>query len=208
MSPALAIPAPSTPARPEAVAAPSGPLSPEDMRVLAEAKQRRKKLNRASGIAAFNTWTFVAMSGCSLLAALFSPISLIAVASFGVLAWNESRGRRRIRALDLRGPATLGWNQLGFCGLIAAYCVYQLAKAVYGPAPYADQIAQTPELGAMLEPVKELILLATIAAYGALLVLGVGMQGLMAWYYFSRRACLRQYLEHTPAWVVELDRRL
>jgi len=142
----------------------------------------------------------------SLLIAVFSPSSLIAMVCLAALAWNEHRGRRQLQQFDEQGPRTLGYNQLAFCGLIAAYCIYQLCNAIFGPDPYAEQIARTPELAEMLDPMRELITMATVAAYGAVLVLGVGMQGLMAWYYFSRGGVLREYLRETPEWIVELDR--
>lgn len=185
----------------------SGPLTPAHHQALAAAKLRRKKLNRALGFAAFNTWSFAVMAGFSLLIVIFSPSSLVAVVCFGLLAFNEHRGRRQLKQFDPRGPRTLGWNQLAFCGLIALYCVYQIVNTLYGPDPYAQQIAQTPELAQMLDPMRELITTATLAAYGGLLVIGVGLQALMAWYYFSRQRVLQQYLRETPGWVIELERQ-
>lgn len=197
---------PNVSAADESRASPAGPLTPAHHRAIAEAKLRRKKLNRAMGFATYNTWSFAAIAAMSLLIAVFSPSSLIAVLCLAALAWNEHRGRRQLQQLDEKGPRTLGYNQLAFCALIAVYCIYQLFNAIFGSDPYAEQIAQTPELEQMLDPMRELIQVATIAAYSAVLVLGVGMQGLMAWYYFSRVRMLREYLRETPGWIVELDR--
>lgn len=184
----------------------NGPLSAEHHTQIAQAQQRRKKLNRAGKIASFNAWSFAVLAGLSVPFALLSPSSLIGAAALGVLAWNEFRGRRHLRQLDPRGPMTLGYNQLAFCGLITLYCGYQIFKAMTGPGLYAESMDATPQLAEMLGPMQELIKTATISAYALMLIAGVAVQGGTAWYYFSRKRWLQDYLRQTPQWVIDLDR--
>jgi len=182
------------------------PLTPEHHAQIARAQQQRKKINRALKIASFNAWSFTVFAAFSLLFALFSVSSLIAGVALAGLAWNEFRGRRRLQQLDLRGPSTLGTNQIACCLLIALYCGVQLYNALTGPGPYAQAMDQSPELATALQPMEEMIKSTTLAAYALILIVGVSVQGATAWYYFSRKRWLNEYLQQTPDWVVDLDR--
>jgi len=193
----------------EAPAAPPAPqLSPEHHAQLARAQQQRNKLNRAVKLASFNAWSFAVLAAGSVLLALFMPGSIIAAALLAALAYNEFRGRRRLLQRDPRAPQTLGINQLVFCALIAGYCILKIIQATTGPGVYEQVIAKHPELAQTLEPLQGLVQTLTIATYLAVLVLGVGLQGLTAWYYFSRKTILDNYLQQTPEWVLDLDRTL
>lgn len=205
---------PSQGRAPNASAAPPGgghpaaadPLSDEHRAQITQAQQRLKKIRRATHVASFNAWSFAILAGFSLLFALFSVYSLIAAVVLAGLAWNEFRGRRQLKQLDRRGPATLGINQLLCCLAIALYCGLKLYDALVGPGLYAEAIEQSPELASTLEPLKELIKTATISAYVLILIVGVAAQGATAWYYFSRKRWVVGYLQQTPGWVVDLLR--
>jgi Na+/proline symporter len=198
--------APPSPTGPATAGPASQPLTPEQLQQITRANQQRKKLRRASGVANFNAWSFAILAGLSVLFAVFSPGSLIAAVLLAALAWNEFRGRKQLRRLDPRGPSTLGWNQVVFCLIIAGYCGIKLYQATTGPGTYAKVIEENPELANMLEPMQELIQMMEIATYLIVLVLGAGLQGLTAWYYFTRRRWLNDYIEKTPQWVRDLDR--
>lgn len=209
-----AIPIPSEPRLSSATPGPqheertavAGPLSAEDRTQIAQAQQRRKKISRATKIASFNAWSFAVLAGFSLLFALFSLGSLIAAAVLAGLAWNEFRGRRQLQLLDQRGPATLGINQIVCCIAVVLYCGFKITTALTGPGPYAQSMEQSPEIAAMLEPMQELLKTATISAYVLILIVGVAVQGATAWFYFSRKRWLDDYLQQTPGWVVDLQR--
>lgn len=184
----------------------SAPLSPEHREQFAQAQLRRKKINRAQKIAAFNAWCFTVFAVFSLLFAFFSLTSLIAGIALAGLAYNEFRGRRQLALLNPAGPQTLGINQVICCLLIALYCGVQLYRTITGPGAYAQAVEQNPELADMLAPMADLIQTATIATYGLVFIIGVAAQGLTAWYYFSRKRHLDDYLEQTPDWVLDLER--
>lgn len=182
------------------------PLTPEHHAQLAQAQQRRKKINRAVKVASFNAWSFAIFAGFSLLFVIFNVASLIAGLALAGLAYNEFRGRRQLRQLNVLGPRTLGINQIICCLLIALYCGFKIYGAMTGEGIYAQSIEASPELASMLEPMEGVIQKITIATYALILIVGVGAQGLTAWYYFSRKRHLEDYLQQTPAWVLDLDR--
>lgn len=190
----------------EGASASAPALTPEHLAQVGQAQRQRKKIDRAMKVASFNAWSFSVFAGFSLLFGLFSVSSLIAGAALAGLAWNEFRGRRQMQQLDRRGPATLGTNQVFCCALIALYCGLKMYDAMTGPGPYAAAMAQSAELAALLEPMQGLIQGVTISIYVVMLVIGVGVQGATAWYYFSRSRWLHDYLQQTPDWVIDLER--
>lgn len=201
-----AIPIPSVTATATPQHASAAPLSADHHAQLAQAQQRRKKINRAQIVAAFNAWCFSIFAGFSLLFAIFSFTSLIAAVVLAGLAYNEFRGRRQLKQLDPRGPQTLGTNQLLCCAAIALYCGYQIVSTFTGPGPYEQAMQETPELVSTLEPIQELLYTAKIAAYALILIVGVAAQGATACYYFTRKKHLNAYVEQTPRWVIDLER--
>lgn len=184
----------------------AAPLSADHLSQLAQAQQRRKKINRAQAVAAFNAWCFSIFAGFSLLFAIFSFTSLIAAAVLAGLAYNEFRGRRQLKQLDPLGPKTLGTNQLLCCAAIALYCGWQIFNTLTGPGTYDQAMQENPEIAPMLEPMQELMYTATLGAYAIIFILGIATQGATAWYYFTRKKHLHAYIEQTPQWVIDLER--
>lgn len=182
------------------------PLSPEHHQQIVRAQQQRKKLSRATKVASFNAWSFAILAGLSVLIAVFSPWSLVAAILLAWLSFNEFRGRRQLQALCPSGPRTLGWNQVFCCLCIAGYCALKLYQALAGEGVYATAIAEHPEIAHMLEPMEGLIESMTIATYLIVLIVGVGVQGVTAWYYFTRHRVLDDYVNQTPDWVLDLQR--
>ena len=118
----------------------------------------------------------------------------------GVVAWNEFRGRKMIQRLDSQGPQLLGRNQLGFMVLLIAYCLWSIARM------RTQSIAGLAELEELVGPVEELAKTLAVFFYSSVIVLTVVFQGLMAKFYFARVGMMVDYLEGTPAWVVDLQR--
>ncbi len=57
-----------------------------------------------------------------------------------------------------------------------------------------------------LEEVDSLYSGVVVAFYGTIIALTVVVQGLNAFYYFSRRKYVDAYLRDTPDWVLDLER--
>ncbi|MEZ6190535.1 MAG: hypothetical protein R3C45_04510 [Phycisphaerales bacterium] len=188
--------------------APGAPLSEQHYQALRDAKNGRKKIDLAIGVATFNGWSigvFAALSAL-ILPLSFSLSGLFVTIGLGVVAYNEFKGRAMLRLLDAKGARHLGYNQIALGGVIVVYCVWSLLAALFGPDAYAEVIAENPELGQVLGSTGELYRFIAAAVYGGAILLTVPYQALMAWYYFSRARHITNYVEQTPAWVTEFQR--
>ena len=199
--------APIAPTAPAADAADptDGPLTPEHMQELALAKQRSRKLLKAVKVATFNGWCAAIFAACALPFAPFSATALVMAVGLAAVAWNEFRGRRLLRSFDPRGPRVLGWNQLGFMGLLIGYSLWSIYSSLGAGGAYESYMSD-PQLGPMLESFSGLYRTITIAVYGGVIAGALIFQGLTARYYFARCKHLQAYLDETPDWVVELQR--
>lgn len=177
------------------------------MAQVAAAKQRRNKVDFAIVVASVSAWSLAVFAGVSWLFALFSLKAALVAAGLSACAFFEFRGVAGLKRMDLRAPARLAWNQFGLAVLIAAYCVWSALSAWYGPNPYAQAVATTPELGDMLEPFEDVMRQITVGVYALVLVLSVCIQASTIVYYRSRRKIIAAYLKETPGWIVELDRQ-
>jgi hypothetical protein len=177
-----------------------GPLSPEQQRQLAEANQRARKIMGAARVAAFNGWTLGSIAAASVLFGLFSRTALVMGLAMGFVAWNEFRGRALLRAFDPEGARLLGKNQVGLLVVIVVYCLWSIYITTTGENP------EMAEIEAMIGDISDLVTELTVMVYGAVIGLSVLFQGLNARYYFSRQRLIREYVQQTPDWVVDLQR--
>lgn len=184
----------------------AGPLTPEQLAAVADAKRRRKRIDRAAGVAAFGGWATAVLAVLGTPFAFFDWLSAVVVIGLAVVAYHEFKGRRLLKALDPDAPRLLGLNQLGFAGLIIAYSGFQIVTTLTGAGPYAEAIAAEPMLADTLGPIEDVLTWASLAVYATLMVGTILFQGGTAWYYFSRARHLRDYLEQTPRWVNDLIR--
>ena len=178
------------------------PLSPEQKEAFVQAAERAKKVQGAAKIAAFNGWTLVGIGGLSVLIGLFSFRGLLVGGALLALGWNELRGRTLLLKFDHEGARVLGWNQLALLGLIIFYCLDAIFRSLGAPAP---EVTQLEELTGMAPGTVGRL---TAMAYGAVILGTAIFQGLLSRYYFMREKPLREYLEETPPWIVELLRRM
>ena len=177
-----------------------GPLSPEQREELARANERAKKVLGAARVATFNGWAIGVFAAVSLLFAVFSLTALVMGVGMAIVAWNEFRGRMLLRRFDSHGPRLLGRNQLGFMGLLIGYGLWSIYSTLTNP------IAQLEELEAIAGPIGELVTTLTLTVYGAVILLSLLIQGLNARYYFARTKLVHDYLNATPAWIIDLQR--
>ncbi len=185
-----------------------GPISPEQLAELAEANRRARKVLGAARMATFNGWSAGVLAVLALPFVVTGPTAGVMAVALGVVAFNEFRGRRMLKAFDLRGCRLLGFNQLGLMVVLIGYACWCIYSSLTGPQPYEAEMDRMPELRPMLGSVSDLQRTITLAVYGGLIVGACLFQGLAAVYYFTRRRHVRAYLEQTPEWIVELQRRL
>ena len=184
-----------------------GPLSPQHQQDLLEANRRVRKILGAVKVATFNGWTTAVFAGLSLICSLFSVTALLMGIGLAVVAWNEFRGKDLLQGFDPRGVRLLGWNQVGFIGLLVAYSLWGIFTGLTGPDPYQAYIDQNPALAPMLGSIGGLHTALTLAVYGGVIVCSIVFQGLNSLYYFKRGAMLKAYLNQTPPWIVQLQRQ-
>jgi hypothetical protein len=185
-------------------------LAPQ--RTLSQTGRRETALQKGSRRrprAAFNGWTIGVIAALSAPFALFSVAGFIMALGFTVIAFIEFRGRRRLLQYDPSAAKLLGWNQIGLLTLIVVYCLWQLWAGLSGPSPLAAELKAQPELGDALGSLDEVDTLyrgVVVAFYGSVIVLSVVVQGLNAFYYFTRRKHVVACLQETPEWVLDLER--
>ena len=103
--------------------------------------------------------------------------------------------------------------------LVVGYSLLKLKAALSGQASLASELAQHPELAAMIEQLddpsivqgldslSEMYRWVVVAVYSALISIALIVQGGAAAYYWSRRKHLIAFLASTPDWVLEFMRR-
>jgi hypothetical protein len=192
------------------IAPPSEALfTPTHAQELGRANDRSKSIRRAARVASFNGWVSAIAALCSAPFAIFSVVGFLATVILAVVAWNEFRGRKRLLAFDPSAAALLGWNQVGLLAAIVAYCLWMLYTSLTGGNPLAE-LKASPEMGEVLGidggGFDVLYRQIVVGFYGVVILLSVIFQGWNAYYYFTRRRHVEDYLVQTPAWVRELQR--
>lgn len=186
---------------------PVGAISPEQARALVDGQHRARKVRRAAVVAAVSGWSMVVFAAVSVLAGCFGDAaSVVAGVLLGAVAVNELRGGAMLRRLEMRGPRVLAWNQAMLGVLIVGYAAWSLVAARSSPALAALGArggTGDPEVDAMVAQVARV---ATYGVYGSLMVVGVIVPGVTAWYYASRRKHIEAMVRKTPGWVVEAVR--
>jgi hypothetical protein len=186
-----------------------GPLTLEHRQDYALARQRAKSIYKAAAVASFNAWATALVAVISAPFALFSMAGLLTTAALTLVAGNEFRGRRRLLQFDPHAAAILGWNQLLLLAMIIGYCAWSIYASLYGANSVTQQLRGFAELESSLgslDGVDVLVRHVVVVLYGSLIALSVVVQGLTAYYYFSRRKHVENYLAETPQWIRELQR--
>ncbi|MFG0329281.1 MAG: hypothetical protein ACF8PN_05215 [Phycisphaerales bacterium] len=187
------------------VAAEADPLSPEQRATLREGERRSRQVLRACKIATFNAWTLAIAAALTAPSAVFSVGGAVVTAALVATCWNEFRGRKLLRRFEVAGARTLGWNQVILLALVLVYCGWKSYEAAYGPPPMASVV----EAGldpSLVSDVEHIARTLTVAVFVTVAFLSVIIQGLNAWYYFSRGSVVERYRRDTPGWILDLQR--
>jgi hypothetical protein len=184
-----------------------GPLSADNLTQLDIAKKRAKKIRRAAKVAVFGGWSTGIFAALSLIFGIFSMTSLLLGIAFSIVTFNEFVGARMLRRLDRRAPMRLCLNQVFFCSVLIAYSVWSIYRTLNNPNPLTSQLAESGAMMDALGPIAEMETTLMLVIYGAIIPLSLIFQGGTAWYHFTRRKHLLAYIQKTPAWIVELQKR-
>ena len=193
-----------------------GPLSPEQLGEVGEARQRVRRIAGAVGLARFNFRSFVVIAILSLPFVFFYPTTLVAVACLCWLAAVERRGGRMLKELEPNGGRVLAYNQISLLVLVVAYCGWQIARSHSSATPFDEVLSsnlaltELEETGMLpggttgLDDMNRLFRISVTIFYGAVMVLTALLQGGCAWYYYSRYRLLKDFQAQTPPWVREV----
>jgi hypothetical protein len=185
------------------------PLSADDRRELAAAREGAKKIQSAAKVASFNGWSFGVAAALSAPFSLGSVVGLLLTLGLAIVAFNEFRGRRGLLRFDPSAASMLGWNQLFLLAMIVGYCGWNLYAGLAGDGSFTAQLEAQPELQQALgsmDDVEGLYDEVVVAVYSTVIVASIVFQGLNALYYFTRRKHVEAYVERTPEWLLELQR--
>lgn len=176
---------------------------------MALAAERAKPIYKAARVANMNGWFTAIVAVLSAPFALFDLTGLVMFVGLSLVAYNEFRGRNRLRKFDPSGASLLGFNQLSLMAVIVVYCLWMMFTSLTSPSPFATELSATPELKEMfgsLGDLDDLYQSVVIVFYGTVILLSVVFQGLNALYYFSRQKYVDQYVAETPEWVRDVQR--
>ena len=177
-------------------------LSAEQMQALHDAQETRRRIDRVAAVATISGWSIGVFAGLTLIGGIFSIPALVLGLGMVVVARNELRGARSIRALDIAAPRRLGWNQIVFGIMLVVYAVVQMTRALAGPSRYAAYANQGGEIAEMMGSIESLEKLLAVVVYMGVVIIGGASTGLTALYYFTRRSHIERFLRQTPPWVV------
>jgi hypothetical protein len=194
---------------------PIAPISEPQRQALQTAEAAARRFAFAPKLATLNGGGMLLAAAISLVLGVFDHGLLLSAAVLGASGWFELDGGKRLRAYDPRAPIRLALNQLVLLALVVSYASFKLIAAFNGENSLTAELAEHPELAAMLEQVDdpnvaqaldsmgEMYRWGIVAVYSGLMGVAAIIQGGVAAYYLSRRKHLQAFLETTPAWVID-----
>src|SRR5689334_7687058 len=124
-----------------------GPLTPQQLRELTDARAAHKYIRRAINVALFDGWTVAAFALVNCMCGLADLTSMIVGLAMGAVAVVEIRGAAQLRRLDTSAPRRLGFNQILLGMLLSAYALWQIYQYLHGPSALAAVTAADPKVG-------------------------------------------------------------
>lgn len=183
----------------EGAGAEPGGLSPEQQAAVERARWALKPIQRSTRYATMTYWT---VGGFGVLTILWGLIAgaggLVVGAALVAVAWNEKRGRDRLRALDPEGARILGWNQVILAVVITLYLIGVILRSRTTTDPSVRELEEMVGI----EPGLVAQLIALV--YGAVMVMVDIIQALTARFHFRRQPMVEALRRGTPDWVLEL----
>jgi len=202
------------PERQDSAEASGPPLTEADYAAVRQAVRARRRVKRAARTALSSGSVTLAIG---VLAAPFvavwpSASGVMIVIGVCVVGVVELVGCGRMRRAEPAAARWLGANQLALLGLIALYCLMQMAafspEAVQAAALSPEVRAQLNAMPQMVRSIDNLVLrwapIITYGFYSLIIGLSVCFQGGMALYYFTRRKHVERFNRATPAWIRRL----
>jgi hypothetical protein len=198
---------------------PVAPISEPQLQALHDAETAARRFAFAPKLATWNGVGMLLGAALSLILAVFDHALLLSAAVLGASGWFELSAGKRLREYDPTAPLKLALNQIVLMVLVVGYSLLKLRAAWTGQASLVSELAQHPELAAVIEQLNDpsvargiesfsqMYRWGVVAVYSALISIALIVQGGAAAYYWSRRKHLTAFLASTPDWVLEFMRR-
>jgi hypothetical protein len=181
--------------------------SPEHLAQLKQAHQAGAKLRWAVYFAYSDGLAIAFFALISVPFSIASISTLLLCVGMALVAWREFRAAARLKLLDETALPELAWNELIFSAMIIVYCLWYIWGALHEQTADVSMIASAAkELGISTSDLEQYARIVSVIFWLAMILGSLLYQGGAAWYYFSRRKALRQYIERTPAWIVDFQR--
>ncbi len=122
----------------------------------------------------------------------------------GVVAYIEFTGVSRVRRLDPAAAKTLGYNQLAFGALLMIYGIWMMQSSATtaefdSVKQQLSQVYAASQIDSWMRMVRHL-------SYALIVAIPTLAMGSTALFYFSREKHIRQYIQTTAPWIVEMQR--
>jgi len=184
-------------------------LTPAHFQQLAEARYKHKKIRRAISVATFDGWTIGFFGGVSLIVGIvggISPGDIVVGLALTTIAFIELRTAKSLRRLDVRSARVLGFNQVALAGLIILYSLWRIHDATSPTGSNSEMFSEIAQVDpSMTGTVQSIAQQASYILYGSLILFAILAQGGTALYYFSREKYIREYVEQTPPWILQMQ---
>ncbi len=182
---------------------------PEQLEALRAGERAATKIRRATRFARGDAWTLAVAAGLTLITGYNDLSAILLGALLAVICWSEFRGATELSQFNLAAPRRLAINQMLLAGTITLYCIWRIYVTRNAPSSISKELAdadpQVAEmLGSDLANMERTVYLWLYVT--AIFATCVG-QGCIAVYYDSRRKIVERYLQDTPLWVVDFQRR-
>ncbi len=207
----------SPPAQPPASPPTTDPggLTHEQLIAIQRGHEGARKIRRAVNVANADA-AFMILSSffCIASTCILGMINLVVGVALAFVAFNSTRGALRLKKFDRTAPKLLALNQVYLTAIIILYCVGQIWSVHSAAAKGGMTDPQLQELfrGTGIDPSmateaaglgNTLVVTVCIALIPATII----FQGLTGLYYYTRGRLLENYLEETPPWVIEVQKR-
>jgi hypothetical protein len=186
-------------------------LTPDQLREIALAQQRAKKIRTAATVAKTDGVITALFAGVCLLSFCMGIEGPILGAALTYVAFTSFRAAAKLRQFDIATPLQLALNQVLLAAAIITYAAYELWVTAQGRSGLVKAVVGDTDYGAlgmesMVGGLETSAVLLARTVYVLLIIGTITAQGLTAWYYYSRRKIIADYLAKTPPWVVEFQK--
>jgi hypothetical protein len=183
----------------------SGP-SIQHLEQIAAARQSGRKIQRAATLAKISGVSLAIFAALTIVGGVTESSAILLGMGMAVAAHFELRGSRQLRRLIPAAPGRLALNQLFLGCVLVAYAGYQLYRVGHDPGPLSAQ-SDDPQVSQMLGSFDDIARDISMIVYAVVLLVGIVVPAMTAIYYRSIRRRIAAFVQETPTWIIQLNRK-